>query len=565
MSLVGSLEDLGLGEILQILSLSSKSGILRLHSRGREGTIVFRLGQVIQAASSTLQENIGEVLIRKGRLDLGTLRAALTQQEREGYQERLGSILVRSFGFPPSAIDEVAREQVERVVYTLFAWAEGTFEFELQDNVGPAGAIRMDPLQFMLDQGLNPQFLALEGARVVEKERLGDNLFETVEFLRAIVAPDEFSEELLNAAFQPVPVPEAPSPTAVERGTLIVVDDDGATRDALGALIERNGYQVISLSRSEEAFIQIDSLYRRGERPLVLVDLIMPRMDGSGILGGLELLELVWNTFPDLRVLVMSDHYNGDAVRRVGELGYSHILKPRRAQISDPVTMEDFAPPFLAALARLGSGEGSSAPSGLINLGDELRLEMGEEFTGTAEGGSDPGSGMTLLRGMLEELHDPALGGGITLLVLRFAAEFMERAVIFMVTGGEVAGLGQFGLDDRGDAADQRVRLLRIPRGEPSLFTGILEARHPAVVRPEPNEWNRYLFDRLGGGVPGEVFLGPIVSEGEVVAILYGDNHSDRKPIAGTEALEIFLSQAGRAMEMAFLERKLMDSSRGAM
>ncbi|WP_306533250.1 response regulator [Geobacter sp.] len=558
MSLVGSLEDLGLGEILQILSLSCKSGILRLHSRGREGTIVFRLGQVIQAASSTLQENIGEVLIRKGKLDLGTLRAALAQQEREGYQERLGSILVRSFGFPLSAIDEVAREQVERVVYTLFAWAEGTFEFELQDNVAPAGTIRMDPLQFMLDQGLNPQFLALEGARVVEKE-------QRAESLREVVPPVEFSEELLNAAFQPVPVPDVPSPTAAERGTLILVDDDGATRDALGVLLERNGYQVISLSRSDEAFIQIDSLYRRGERPSVLVDLIMPRMDGSGILGGLELLELVWNTFPDLRVLVMSDHYNGDAVRRVGELGYSHILKPRRAQISDPVTMEDFAPSFLAALARLAGGAGSSAPSGLINLGDELRLEMGEEFTGTAKGGSDPGSGMTLLRGMLEELHDPALGGGITLLVLRFAAEFMERAVIFMVTGGEVAGLGQFGLDDRGDAADQRVRLLRIPRGEPSLFTGILEARHPAVVRPEPNEWNRYLFDRLGGGVPHEVFLGPIVSEGEVVAILYGDNHSDRKPIAGTEALEIFLSQAGRAMEMALLERKLMDSSRGAM
>ncbi|MRR39426.1 diguanylate cyclase, partial [bacterium] len=217
------------------------------------------------------------------------------------------------------------------------------------------------------------------------------------------------------------------------------------------------------------------------------------------------------------------------------------------------------------ALARLGNDEGRPAPSGLVNLGDELRLELGDEAMATAEGKVDLRSGMTLLRGMLEELHDPALGGGITLLVLRFAAEFVGRAVIFMVMGEEVVGLGQFGLDDRGGTADERVRSLRVPRREPSLFAGILAARHPAVVRPEPNEWNQYLFDRLGGGVPHEVFLGPIVSGGEVVAILYGDNLAERRPIAGTEALEIFLSQAGIAMEKALLERRLMNSSRSVM
>lgn len=390
MSLVGSLEDLGLGEILQIISLSSKSGTLRLASRGREGTIIFRLGQVVQATCSTLQENIGEVLIRKGKLDLATLRAALAQQEREGYRERLGAILVRSFGFPAAVIEEVAREQVERIVYTLFAWAEGTFEFVLQDSVATVGTIRMDPLQFMLDQGLNPRILMAE----LEKDRR-----------------------------------------------------------------------------------KWDS--RRQEEPL-----------------------------------------------------------PKPVPIEMPAV-------------------GVTLPSGHINIGEELRLEMGEGLAkpdGEARGSADR---MTLLRGMLEELHNPELGCGITLLVLRFAAEFMGRAVIFRVLRDEVVGLGQFGLDEQGGAADERVRSLRIPRGEPSLFTGIMEAKHPAVVRPEPNEWNRYLFGRIGAEMPHEVFLGPIVSGGEVIAVLYGDNQAERRPIAGTEALEIFLSQAGLAMEKALLESKL--------
>ena len=46
MSLVGSLEDLGLGDILQIISLSRKSGVLLLRSDRGQGRIVFREGLI---------------------------------------------------------------------------------------------------------------------------------------------------------------------------------------------------------------------------------------------------------------------------------------------------------------------------------------------------------------------------------------------------------------------------------------------------------------------------------------------------------------------------------------
>src|SRR3954447_44665 len=96
MSLVGNLEDLALGEILQIVSLSRKSGILSLQSRERQGRIVFRSGQVIQATSTSLQQNLGELLIQKGVINLQQLKDALATQEREGFQDRLGAILARN-------------------------------------------------------------------------------------------------------------------------------------------------------------------------------------------------------------------------------------------------------------------------------------------------------------------------------------------------------------------------------------------------------------------------------------------------------------------------------------
>ena len=56
MSLVGNLEDLSLGDILQIISLSQKSGVLALSGDNGTGRIVFRSGAV-QAACLKGQPN----------------------------------------------------------------------------------------------------------------------------------------------------------------------------------------------------------------------------------------------------------------------------------------------------------------------------------------------------------------------------------------------------------------------------------------------------------------------------------------------------------------------------
>ncbi|KAF0220630.1 MAG: response regulator [Geobacteraceae bacterium] len=557
MSLVGNLEDLGLGEILQIVSLSRKSGALSLHSRGREGNIVFRQGQVVKATSTSYQQNLGEVLIQKGIIDLSTLKKALLVQDRDGFKERLGVILTNHFGISAASIEEVVREQIEKVVYSLFAWAEGTFDFELQDNMEFIDDSRLDPLQFMLDQGLNPQFLAMEGSRLIdEKRHFGEPLDE--EELSAVSAsPPEDSVDLAFDLLQssgPAAVPH-PSVITQERRKMVLVDDDAATLENLVPLLQTSGYDVSAFEKSEEALIQVDTLYRAGQRPTIVIDLIMPRMDGSGILGGLELLELTHSNFPDLPTLAMADYHNSDAERKVGEMGVAFVIKPRRAEISAPDVCREFTGILLQGLKRVESGERPAEWSDKVNIGDEIRLEMGEE-PASAMKPVEQSTGISLLRGMLDELNNPALGGGIILLVLRFASEFMNRAVIFVVKKDEIVGLGQFGINDNEGFADAKVRNLRIPKGEASLFSKVIESQLSMKIQPDGGSWDRYLFGQLGGA-PDEVFLGPIVSEGKVVAVLYGDNLPEQTPIGDTDSLEIFLSQAGMAMEKLLLERKL--------
>ncbi|WP_129127122.1 response regulator [Geomonas oryzae] len=596
MSLVGNLEDLGLGEILQIVSLSRRSGVLTLQSRGREARVLFRSGQVIRATSSTFHQNIGEVLIQQGVIDLGILKRALSIQADEGYTQLLGAIMVDRFNVSADAIETVVREQIENVVYSLFAWAEGTFEFELQE-IGEGDSTRLDPVQFMLQQGLNPQYLAMEGSRIIDEQRHRGESGEEHDEAAVHDESVDFAFDLIDEpapsapaapsfppdvpAFQveppaePAPAPREETPPAPREQTpaaffaqtgaaagkpLVLVDDDPATLAALTDLLAAQGFRVEAMDRGEDALIRVDSLYRDGVRPTVLVDLIMPRMDGTGILGGLELLELVRNNFPELPLLGFSDFANDEAQRKMRTLGIPLLMKPSKGDLDD--ALDIFGPRLQKALESLAAGEDASFTS--VNIGDELRLEMGEEPALPGPQVSQS-TGISQLRGMLEELNNPQLGGGIILLVLRFAAEFVNRAVVLLVKKETIQGLGQFGLQDKDGRADARVRSLSIPRGEQSLFTEVLETRFPMKGEVDASVWSHHFLEQLGGGRPAEYFVGPIVSEGKVVAVLYGDNLPEDKPVGDTDSLEIFLSQAGIAMEKALLQRRLQEQGRGEM
>jgi len=553
MSLVGNLEELGLGEILQIVSLSRKTGVLSLHSKGREGSIYFRQGQVVRAASSLFQQSLGEVLIRKGVIDLAILRKALAFQQEEGFQERLGSILIKNFGISLESVEEVVREQIENIVFSLFSWFEGTFKFVATDQIESVDGTRLDPLQFMLNQGLNPQFLAMEGARLLDENMHADNAglpsgnddirggnaldFNPTNF------PGRFSSSAKN---QPKP-----------RMPLVIVDDDGPTLKALADGMLQQGYAVHAMTRSEDTLVKVDALCRGNQHPVILIDLIMPKMDGSGVLGGLELLELLHNNFKDIHIIMMSDYRHADAESKVLEMGYSFLVKPRRAGLNDAGGVHDFLGVLNDEVCRVESGEVSPERQASFNLGDEMRIEMGDVDDAPLSAEHERGSSMSLLRGMLEELNNPDLQGGVLLLVLRFASEFLNRAIVFSVHDKVVSGSGQFGISGGKSGGDEKVRSIHFPLETESMFRDPSRTLQAVTFTPQPTALDTHIFDQLGGGIPEEAFIGPLVSHSRVIGFLYGDNLPEKRPVGDTESLSIFLSQAGVALEKSNLERQL--------
>ncbi len=561
MSLVGNLEDLGLGEILQIVSLSRKSGVLELNSRDRSGKVIFRAGQVIRATATTFPENLGDLLLRGGMVDIDTLRQALIARQEKADGRRVGDILVAEFGIDRAAIDKVVREQIERVVYSFFGWTEGAFAFELGEP-DELAATTLNPLQFMLESGLNPQWLAMEGSRLIdEKRHRGDDVEERGE---SLVDVDLLLSEVRGGAESSAPLPVAAEPAAPDVATdaqrsFLVVDDDPLIVEQIVLLLQQRRVAVRAFTTGAQflaAVGQADPV-----ATTLLIDLIMPRKDGSGLLGGLELLEEVRNNYPDFPVLVMSDHPSNEAEESIRRFGVPALLpKPTRGEVAAGAAGAALSELADALFSLTGQhGAPVTRDKHLFNIGVELYREMGEA-SGLTLQQSRQSPGLHLLRGMLEELNNPSLGGGIILLILRFASELMNRAVIFLVKEKEIVGLGQFGIELPGESPDAKVRTTRIPTREESLFSEALTTMAPLRLTPSSRKWDEHLFNQFGGRKPQEIFLGPLISEGRVVAILYGDNLPEQKPVGDTEALEIFLSQAGMAMEKALLERRLMGS-----
>lgn len=164
---------------------------------------------------------------------------------------------------------------------------------------------------------------------------------------------------------------------------------------------------------------------------------------------------------------------------------------------------------------------------------------------------------ISALKSLTQELRFPNSTSEITLLILRFASDIFQRGVLFMVGEDELTGLGQFGLEI--ERADERIRETVLSYGESPFLKGIIEEMQSYKGRLEKDPITEAMIRELGGGWPHEVIFFPVITEGKVVALLYADNALSGDPFSETEGLEIFISQAGLALEKSLLQRKLQE------
>src|SRR5215831_2826109 len=112
---------------------------------------------------------------------------------------------------------------------------------------------------------------------------------------------------------------------------ILIADDEVNLRRVLGAILEREGYEVLAAADGEEALQLLSA--EEGDVQTVITDLKMPRLDGMG------LLRKVSSDWPDVPVIMITAHGSVDNAVEAVKLGaFDYIEKPfEREQIKQVV------------------------------------------------------------------------------------------------------------------------------------------------------------------------------------------------------------------------------------
>lgn len=161
------------------------------------------------------------------------------------------------------------------------------------------------------------------------------------------------------------------------------------------------------------------------------------------------------------------------------------------------------------------------------------------------------------LKALTQELRFPNSASEITLLILRFASDIFQRGVLFIVGDREIVGLGQFGLDI--ELPDEKIREITLTYEESPFLRKIITDKRPYKGAIEKDPILEVLMHSIGRSWPDEGYLFPIIAEGKVVALLYCDNLITGEKVGETEGLEIFIDQAGLALEKSLLQRRIQE------
>lgn len=292
----GKLEELGLAEILQILAISHQTGVLLLKKGDREAVLQLRNGLLVRASSTGFRQLLGGLLVEQGVISAEQLQKALMIQQQEQFRERIGTILRERFDVESQAIEDVAVLQIGNVLATLVDWKEGSFEcFHREIEVVDSASI--DPVSFFI----SPEVKG-EGEKAVQ-------------------LPD-------NGAEQPPP-PQADQ----VKPLLLIVDDDRLLSEKIADSFSAD-FEIGSFTNTETVAERVAELLRRQQKLFLLVDLIIPKADGTGVLGGLDLILQLHLKYKGLNIQAVSDFRLKDVEEGLAAMGYKVLEKPRRGDCS---------------------------------------------------------------------------------------------------------------------------------------------------------------------------------------------------------------------------------------
>ena len=154
MKLEGSLAARDLAEIVLGLYEKRWTGLLILSNGGVGKNLTIRDGRMVFASSSSADERLGELLLRRGRI---TLRQYADAGAALAPGKRLGAVLVEQRVLAAKDLIKAVVDQVQEIIYAAFQWTEG--QYRLQEAATSSESITLN---------ISTPDIILEGIRRIE-------------------------------------------------------------------------------------------------------------------------------------------------------------------------------------------------------------------------------------------------------------------------------------------------------------------------------------------------------------------------------------------------------------
>jgi GYF domain 2/Domain of unknown function (DUF4388)/Tetratricopeptide repeat len=151
----GRLADHEFADLVREVHGRRWSGLLTLNHMGVETTVRIQDGRLVFASSSSKDDRLGELLLRRGRITLDQYVEA-GRGIRKG--KRLGTVLVEMGALDAKELVKVVIDHTQEIIYGAFQWTEGLYH--LTETTDPA-----EPIVLRLS---TPDII-LEGIRRIDR------------------------------------------------------------------------------------------------------------------------------------------------------------------------------------------------------------------------------------------------------------------------------------------------------------------------------------------------------------------------------------------------------------
>jgi tetratricopeptide (TPR) repeat protein len=155
MAIEGPLRELSIQDVLQLLELAHKTGVLTVRSDrlNDEAIVHFSKGEVVFAVRRRSTRRLGQLLIRAGKLTQRELDRALDLQRADPTQ-RLAEILLEMGSISEEELERQLRFQMEETIFELMAWDEGYFKFEERAEISQQRLLAKVRVEGLLMEGV---------------------------------------------------------------------------------------------------------------------------------------------------------------------------------------------------------------------------------------------------------------------------------------------------------------------------------------------------------------------------------------------------------------------------